>query len=247
MQQFGIIGYPLGHSFSANLFNAKFQNEHIDARYDLMPLNQIDECKKVFQIPNLVGLNVTIPYKQVIIPYLDELSDEANAIGAVNVIHVTNKNGIRRLKGYNTDVIGFRESIKPLLNPSHKSALVFGTGGASKAVAYGLKQLGVSVQLISRTKRPNTLTYDELTADMISSHTILVNATPLGMHPNVDACVPIDYSAITANHLLYDVIYNPNKTLFLQYGENAGATINNGLGMLDGQAQAAWKIWNNNE
>ena len=154
------------------------------------------------------------------------------------------RNGKRWLKGYNTDVIGFRESVRPLLQPQHTDALVFGTGGASKAVSYGLKQLGLNVQLVSRNKRPDTLTYNELTPDIIRQHTVLVNATPLGMFPDVDVCVPIDYSEITTSHLLYDVIYNPEKTLFLQHGEEAGAIIKNGLSMLEGQAKAAWMIWN---
>ena len=243
MMRFGIIGYPVGHSFSANLFNAKFEQEHIDAHYDLFQIDDIKKCLDIFALTDMVGVNVTIPYKQTVIPYLDELSDEAKAIGAVNVIHITTIEGKRWLKGYNTDVIGFRESVRPLLKPWHTKALVFGTGGASKAVAYGLKQLGLKVQLVSRTKQADTMTYGELTPDIIKQHTVLVNATPLGMSPNVEACVPIDYNAVTSQHLLYDVVYNPEKTLFLQHGEQAGATIKNGLSMLEGQAQAAWKIW----
>jgi len=247
MKRFGIIGYPLQQSFSARLFNAKFEREHIDARYDLMPLKDIAECTNVFTIPELVGLNVTIPYKQSVIPYLDELADEAAAIGAVNVIQVSNRNGKRWLKGFNTDVIGFRESMRPLLLPQHDRALVFGTGGASKAVSYGLKQLGVNVQLVSRHKSPYTLTYGELTTEILQSHLIWVNTTPLGMFPDITTCVPIDYTTLTTNHLLYDVVYNPEKTLFLQHGEHHGATIKNGQAMLEGQARAAWKIWNEYE
>ncbi len=247
MKQFGIIGYPLLQSFSARLFNAKFEREHLDARYDLMPLKDIADCKDVFAIPNLVGLNVTIPYKQAVIPYLDELAEEAEAIGAVNVIQVSERNGKRWLKGFNTDVIGFRESMRTLLTPMRSKALVFGTGGASKAVSYGLKQLGVSVQLVSRRKSDNTLTYDQLTADILQSHLIWVNATPLGMFPDVDSCVPVDFSNATPDHLLYDAVYNPEKTLFLQRGEQMGAEIINGQAMLEGQARAAWEIWNDYE
>lgn len=247
MKQFAIIGYPLVQSFSANLFNAKFEREHIDAHYDLYPIQHIEECKGIFDLPNLAGMNVTIPYKQAVIPYLDELAEEAAAIGAVNVIKVSERNGKRWLKGYNTDVIGFRESMRLILKPYHKQALVFGTGGASKAISYGLKQLSIGVQLVSRTKKADTLTYQELTADIIRNHTILVNATPLGMFPDTNDCVPINYNALTPDHLLYDAIYNPDKTLFLQHGEHAGATIKNGLSMLNGQARAAWQIWNQYE
>lgn len=247
---FGLLGYPLGHSFSRGYFTEKFERVHIKAEYlnfELPSLNLYQETLDKY--PTLRGHNVTIPYKQQIIPLLDELSDEAREIGAVNVVKVTWENGKRHLKGYNSDVIGFVESIRPMLKPHHTKALILGTGGASKAVYYGLKKkLGIDdVRFVSRKKQTTaqgeTLTYEELTEDIIKTYTIIVNTTPCGMHPHVDESPKIPYNQLTANHLLYDLVYNPLKTQFMERGEKQQATVKNGLEMLHLQAQASWEFW----
>lgn len=244
MKTYGLIGYPLGHSFSRGYFTEHFSREGIDAEYKNFELPNIEALTHVLQSEStLQGFNVTIPYKQQVFPYLNELDAAAQAIGAVNVVKVTRHNGDINLKGYNTDHIGFAESIHPYLKPHHTHALILGTGGASKAVAYALGQLGITTRLVSRTSREEILSYDELTPDLLTQYTVIVNTTPLGMHPNIDECPPLDYTQLTTRHLLYDVVYNPAKTLFLQRGEAAGATICNGMAMLIGQAKAAWKIW----
>ena len=237
MRHYGIIGFPLLHSFSAKFFNEKFAEEGIEAEYSLYPVNVENLKLKVESfLDSLDGFNVTLPYKQAIIPYLDRLDETAEAIGAVNVVH-------RRI-GYNTDCLGFIDSIRPLLRENDKQALVLGTGGASKAVCYGLRKLGLSPTLVSRTPREGMLGYDELTKEVMQAHTVVVNCTPLGMLPDVDSCPPIPYEYLTAQHLLFDCVYNPEETLFLRKGKAQGATIQNGIGMLIGQAKAAWKIWN---
>lgn len=242
---YGLIGYPLGHSFSRNYFCNKFANEDINARYVNFELPDIAKFPEVVGTPGVVGLNVTIPYKEKVIPYLDSLDDTAAAIGAVNVIKVIrNSNGeIDYLKGYNSDIIGFMDSIRPLIKPEHKKALVLGTGGAAKAVFHGLSLLGVPAIYVSRTKGPERLTYDELTRDVMSTHTIIVNATPVGMYPNINECPPIPYHLITPRHLCYDVVYNPEITLFMKKSAQQGATTKNGIEMLLMQAIAAWNIW----
>ncbi len=238
MRHFGIIGFPLSHSFSAKYFNEKFATEQIEAEYSLYPTKEENLESKVESLLNsLDGFNVTLPYKQAIIPYLDRLDETAEAIGAVNVVH--------RRVGYNTDCLGFMDSIRPLLRDYDKQALVLGTGGASKAVCYGLRKLGITPTLVSRTPREGILGYDELTDEVMAAHTIIVNCTPLGMFPDVDSCAPIPYERITARHLLFDCVYNPEETLFLRKGKAQGATIRNGIEMLIGQAKAAWKIWSN--
>lgn len=238
MRHFGIIGFPLSHSFSAKYFNEKFATEQIEAEYSLYPTKEENLESKVESLLNsLDGFNVTLPYKQAIIPYLDRLDETAEAIGAVNVVH--------RRVGYNTDCLGFMDSIKPLLRGYDKQALVLGTGGASKAVCYGLRKLGITSTLVSRTPREGILGYDELTDEVMAAHTIIVNCTPLGMFPDVDSCAPIPYEHITARHLLFDCVYNPEETLFLRKGKAQGATTRNGIEMLIGQAKAAWKIWSN--
>ena len=244
MKTYGLIGYPLGHSFSKGYFTDFFRQEGIDAEYKNFELPHIEALTDVLQTEStLQGFNVTIPYKQQIFPYLSELDDAAQAIGAVNVVKVICHNEKRYLKGYNTDYIGFSDSIRPYLKPHHTHALILGTGGASKAVAYALQQLGLKTRFVSRTSREDIISYDELTPELMTQYTVIVNTTPLGMHPKVDECPPLDYTLLTSQHLLYDVVYNPAKTLFLQRGEAAGATICNGMDMLIGQAKAAWKIW----
>ena len=244
MKTYGLIGHPLGHSFSRGYFTDFFANQGIDAEYKNFELSSIELLPTLLESEKtLCGFNVTIPYKQQIFPYLDELDEAAQAIGAVNVVKVIHKDGKRHLKGYNSDYIGFANSIRPLLKPHHTHVLILGTGGASKAVDYALRQLGMKTLFVSRTERESIISYDRLTPENLEKHTVIVNTTPLGMHPKVDECPPLDYSLITSRHLLYDVIYNPAKTLFLQHGEERGATICNGMEMLIGQAQAAWNIW----
>ena len=237
MRHYGIIGFPLLHSFSAKYFNEKFATEKIDAEYSLYPMKELTEERIKELLDTLDGMNVTMPYKQVVIPYLDRLDETARAVGAVNVIH--NK------VGYNTDCIGFMDSIRPLLRKSDRKALVLGTGGASKAVCYGLSKLGVSPTLVSRTPKEGMLGYNQLTEEVMHDYTVIINCTPLGMAPEENTCPDIPYQWITARHLLFDCVYNPEETVFLHKGKAQGATIRNGMEMLTGQAKAAWKIWNN--
>lgn len=237
MRHFGIIGYPLVHSFSAKYFNEKFAAEKIDAEYSLYPTEEANLKTRLEELMDrLVGMNVTMPYKKAVIPYLDRLDETAAAIGAVNVIH--------KRVGYNTDCLGFIDSIRPLLRESDKKALVLGTGGASKAICYGLRKLGVSPTLVSRTPKEDMLGYDQLTEEVMKEYTVIVNCTPLGMAPDVESYPDIPYAFITAQHLLFDCVYNPEETVFLQKGKAQGATIRNGMEMLYGQAKAAWRIWN---
>lgn len=245
MQQFGLIGYPLSHSFSKGYFTEKFQKENItDCQYDVFPLEKIEDFVELCrQHKNLAGLNVTIPYKEKIIPLLSGLNEEANAIGAVNTIKFVGG----KMIGYNTDCYGFEMSLKPLLLPHHTSALLLGTGGASKAVEYVLRKLGIEYQYVSRTKNEKTISYEELNKDIISRTSLIVNCTPLGMYPNVDAAPDIPYNFITNNHLLYDLIYNPEETRFLKEGKARGAQTKNGLEMLYLQAEKSWAIWNTND
>lgn len=245
MDKFGLIGYPLGHSFSKNYFNEKFANEDIDAVYMNFEIPSINDLPQVIaENPELKGLNVTIPYKEKVISYLDELDKDAREIGAINVIKVIRqKDSDPKLVGYNSDVIGFTKSIEPLLESHHKKALILGTGGASKAVFHGLKQLGVEGTFVSRHKRPNMFTYEELTAEVMEEYSVIVNTTPVGMYPHTDECPNIPYQYLTPNHLLYDLLYNPDVTLFMKKGEEKGATTKNGLEMLLLQAFAAWDIW----
>ena len=246
MKTYGLIGYPLGHSFSRGYFTEYFDREGIEAEYKNFELPSIEQLAEVLQTePTLQGFNVTIPYKQQVFAYLNELSEAAQAIGAVNVVKVMRRDEGLYLKGYNTDYIGFTDSIRPYLKPHHTHALILGTGGASKAVDYALRKLGLKTQYVSRTAREGIIAYDELTPELMAQYTVIVNTTPLGMHPKVDECPPLDYAQLTPQHLLYDVVYNPAKTLFLQRGEASGAAICNGMDMLIGHAKAAWKIWKN--
>ena len=223
MDKYGLIGYPLGHSFSVGYFNEKFSNEHINAKYINFEIPSIEDFAEVIESnPELRGLNVTIPYKEQVIPYLDSLSPEANAIG-------------------------FTRSIEPLLERHHKKALILGTGGASKAVDYGLRSLGIATKFVSRTKRPGFFTYEEITPEIIKDYNIIVNCTPLGMYPNTDVCPTLPYEAMDSHNLLYDLLYNPDETLFMQKGKEHGAITKNGLEMLLLQAFASWEFWNGKE
>ncbi|WP_243349904.1 shikimate dehydrogenase family protein [Parabacteroides sp. FAFU027] len=244
MQKYGLIGYPLSHSFSQGFFNEKFQSEGIEATYENFEIPTIEDLQKVLLAnPELNGLNVTIPYKEQVIQYLDELDDTAKNIGAVNVIKFVRDKKKLKLKGYNSDVIGFSQSISAFLKPHHKKALILGTGGASKAVKYALEKLGIEYTFVSRTAIKGQLFYNELTEEVMKEHTVIVNTTPVGMYPKIDACPDIPYQYITEQHLLYDLLYNPNETKFMKLGEEKGATVVNGLEMLLLQAFAAWDIW----
>jgi shikimate dehydrogenase len=247
MKKYGLIGYPLGHSFSKDFFNRKFESEHIDAEYLNFQIEHVKELKNVIrENPTLCGMNVTLPYKTQVIPLLDEIDQDARLIGAVNVIKfIRGRFNRLKLKGYNSDIIGFKKSIEPLLKSGvHHHALILGTGGASKAVYHGLKQLGIEVQFVSRMPEKDCVTYNEITPEWIQEYTIIVNATPLGMYPHVEECPNIPYNSITRRHLLYDLLYNPDETLFLRKGREQGATVKNGLEMLLLQAFVSWEIWN---
>lgn len=248
MDIYGLIGYPLGHSFSISYFNQKFADEGIDAKYENFEIPTIESLLEVLSShPNLRGLNVTIPYKQKVISYLDSLSPEARAIGAVNVIKVTHEGNNTILKGYNSDVIGFTRSIEPMLEKVHKKALILGTGGASKAIDYGLKSLGLETVFVSRYPRPGTIQYGNITPEVVKEYNVIVNCTPCGMYPNVDECPALPYEAMDTHTILYDLIYNPDETLFMKRGVEHGASTKNGLEMLLLQAFASWEFWNGKE
>ena len=241
MKRYGLIGKTLSHSFSKGYFTKKFESEAIEASYENFELDTMENIQEVFQLPNLFGLNVTIPYKEEIIPYLDRLDPIAESIGAVNTVRFFGGQTI----GYNTDVIGFENSLKPFLEHGMERALVLGTGGASKAVIHVLKKIGLDVLKVSRNPGGNSqISYEECNEDAVKWHRLIVNTTPLGTSPNVDDLPAIAYEGITSNHLLYDLIYNPEKTRFLAEGESKGATILNGLSMLKIQAESSWEIWN---
>lgn len=244
MDKYGLIGYPLGHSFSKNYFNEKFANEGIDAEYINFEIPEIGGIKEVLASnPELKGFNVTIPYKQQIMPYLNSMTEEAEAIGAVNVVKVSYKGKTPILRGYNSDVVGFTRSIEPLLEPCHKKALILGTGGASKAVDYGLRQLGLETKFVSRTQKTGMFTYGEITPEVIKEYNVIVNCTPVGMYPHTEQCPILPYAAMDTHTLLYDLIYNPDETMFLQKGREHGAITKNGLEMLLLQAFASWEFW----
>lgn len=248
MDKYGLIGYPLTHSFSIGFFNEKFKSEGIDAIYENFEIPSIEDFPEVVDTnPNLKGLNVTLPYKERVIAYLDVLSPEARAIGAVNVIKVSHKGKNTQLKGYNSDVIGFTKSIDPLIKPYHKKALILGTGGASKAIDYGLKSLGLETVKVSRYEHADTIQYDNITADIVKEYNVIVNCTPCGMYPNADECPKLPYEAMDSNNLLYDLIYNPDETLFMKKGMEHGAVVKNGLEMLLLQAFVSWEFWNNED
>lgn len=239
MKKYGLIGKKLGHSFSPSFFKAYFEEHNIDARYELIELDSLKNVRE--KISGFHGCNVTIPYKEAIIPYLDVLSEDAQAIGAVNVIEISEG----KLIGHNSDAHGFHQSIKPFLTNIHERVLILGTGGASKAVTFVLKKIGLDVFYISRNpKEENQFSYEEINQQMISSCKMIVNTTPIGMYPDTDALIPIPYQFLSSEHLLVDLIYNPRKTRFLSEGEANGATILNGETMLKEQALKAYRIWN---
>ncbi|MEG1573593.1 MAG: shikimate dehydrogenase [Bacteroidales bacterium] len=245
-KKYGLIGYPLGHSFSRSYFTDKFKKEGIDAEYINFEVKEPFELRNIIRDnPDLCGLNVTIPHKMAVIELLDEIDETASAIGAVNVIKISrDKSGNVFLNGYNTDVTGFTNSIKPLLNTVHKKVLLLGTGGVSKAISYAFKQMGLQVLQVSREKRPDTITYKDLDEFIIKSHTVIVNATPVGMFPHINESPTIPYEYIDKRHLIFDTIYNPTETMLMKLSLAQGAIVKNGLDMLEGQAVAAWGIWN---
>ena len=242
MRQFGLIGFPLSHSFSKGYFANHFLTENIlDAQYENYPIESIDLLTDLWKNnPALKGLNVTIPYKKLVIPFLQHTSSVVQSIQACNCIKLHQG----ALYGYNTDVIGFEKSLLPYLQPHHQKALIFGTGGAAAAVEWVLKKLGIAYQLVSRKASEGCISYASLTQDMIAAHTLLIHTSPVGMFPNVDEAPNLPYEAITSKHHLYDLVYNPAVTKFLVKGAAQGATTQNGLEMLHLQADASWKIWN---
>jgi shikimate dehydrogenase len=246
MKKYGLIGYPLEHSFSRNFFNRRFASEQLDAEYVNFEIEDIYELKDiVLKNPSLCGLNVTIPHKTQVIPLLHEIDMEASLIGAVNVIKLTRgRFGRPKLKGFNTDFTGFSKSVKPLLDKTHRKALILGTGGASKAVFHALKQLNIKPLYVSRNMHEYGITYDKITPRTMEQFTVIVNTTPLGMFPHTERFPDIPYHLLTPAHILYDLIYNPEETLFLKKGRRYGAVVKNGMEMLILQAHESWTIWN---
>ncbi len=242
MEIYGLIGKTLKHSFSKTYFEQKFKDQKIEnTEYRNFEFQNIDEVRvKLSEVKELKGLNVTIPYKSSIIPFLDELDDIAEKIEAVNTIKIDDDG---KWIGFNTDVYGFSTSLKPFLTNLHEKALILGTGGASKAVEYALKQLNISVVKVSRTKGKTDLTYADLNENVFKACKLIINTSPLGTWPNVEESPDIPYNLLTPEHLVYDLIYNPEKTLFLKQAESAGAIIMNGLNMLKLQAEKSWEIW----
>lgn len=241
MRLFGLIGYPLSHSFSKKYFTEKFAKENLaECVYENFPIPDISHLNEILAKPGLEGFNITIPYKEQVLSFLDEQSPVVRKIRACNCVKIVNS----KLHGFNTDVIGFEGSLKKKLKPSHNKALILGTGGSAKAVEYVLKNLGISFLDVSRKPSAKSLSYEQLTADVLKKHTLIINTTPLGMFPNVVQAPPIPYHALTPEHFLFDLLYNPEKTLFLKKGEEQGAQIQNGYEMLVLQAEENWKIWN---
>jgi shikimate dehydrogenase len=247
MKYYGLIGFPLSHSFSEKYFAEKFEREGIkDCLYSNFPIAEIGLLPRLIADNQyLCGLNITIPYKEQVIPFLDSVDDDIATIGAVNTVKIYREGGVIRLKGYNTDVFGFITTLKPALKDHFRDALILGTGGASKAVAYVLKELGFGITYVSRTPRNQSqISYSQVTPQIISRSRVIVNASPLGMYPDTHACPDIPYEYLTHDHVLFDLIYNPPETKFLAMGRKRGAVTINGLQMLHLQAEKAWEIWN---
>jgi shikimate dehydrogenase len=244
MRTFGLIGYPLSHSFSKLFFSEKFERESIEGcTYELFPLPEIEQLGELLQNEQLCGLNVTIPYKVAVLPFVQELDAAAAGIGAVNCLKIEDREGLRIVKGFNTDAYGFAESLKPLLEDHHKNALILGDGGAASAVKYVLKELGISFLSVVRTPKAGAITYEQVDEALLRDHTVLINTTPVGTFPNVDASPALPYEFLTGSHLVYDLVYNPEETLFLRLAKAKGAKTKNGLEMLKLQAERSWEIW----
>ena len=243
---YGLIGKSLTHSFSMDFFNQKFIAEEIDASYINFEIDDVSDLMSILsEYPNIYGLNVTSPYKEQVIPYMDELDETVQLVGAVNVIKIDKgaNDGVLKLVGYNSDFIGFMNSLKPSLTPEMDKALILGTGGACKAVKAVLESLGIAVSLVSRKKSAHTITYEELTKQMILDHKLIINTTPLGTYPHTEIYPPIPYRFITAAHLCYDLVYNPSETVFMKLAAEQGAKVKNGLEMLLLQAFESYRIW----
>ena len=240
--EYGLIGGKLGHSYSKTIHELL-----CGYSYELCPLPTEADARAFLQRRQFKAINVTIPYKEKIIPYMNELSEEARHIGAVNVVRIGMRKGKPHLKGFNSDVIGFTRSIEPLLEPIHRKALILGTGGASKAVRYGLHRLGIETRFVSRNPKEDSLTYPQLTPEIMDEYKVIVNCTPVGMYPHTEECPALPYTAIGRNHLLYDLVYNPEETLFLRKGREQGAITKNGLEMLILQAYAGWEFWHSED
>ncbi len=238
---YGLLGKNIGYSFSRGFFSEKFEKENLECEYNNFDLKQIQDFKDIINNPNIKGLNVTIPYKEEVISYLDDLDPVAKEIGAVNVIKF---NKDQKLTGFNSDYYGFTESLKPLLNKTIKKALILGTGGASKAISYALTQLGIKNVFVSRNPDFNELSYNDLDEDILREHKLIINCTPLGTHPDIENHPNLPYEYLTENHVLYDLIYNPSETTFMKKGLEKGAKVSNGLQMLILQAKKSWEIWN---
>lgn len=248
MSTYGLIGYPLGHSFSKLYFTEKFNKENINSIYNLFPIENINLVSDLISSNlDLRGFNVTIPYKEQIIPFLDEVEEEASAIGAVNVVKIIERDGKRILKGYNSDIYGFYESIRPLIKTCHKKALILGTGGASKAIAAMLRKLNIIYTFVSRSAKDGQLSYLDINAQIMKEYTVIINCSPVGMSPNVDEAPMLPYEYFTDEHIAYDLVYNPLETKFLKLAKEHGATTKNGLEMLYLQAERAWSIWQKEE
>ncbi len=241
MRTFGLIGFPIGHSFSQKYFSEKFKRANIsDAEFKNFPLENINDFPGLIEDnSNLLGLSVTIPHKQSVMKFLNAIDSVASETGAVNCIKVS-----ETLKGFNTDVYGFEKSLLPLLKNHHIKALILGSGGGAKAVKYVLKKSGIEYMFVSRSQKPKVKSYHDLNSEIISSHMLIINTTPLGMFPDVGSRPKIPYEHLTEKHLLYDLVYNPQETLFLKKGKERGAQVKNGLEMLQLQADKAWEIWN---
>ncbi len=246
MKKYGILGYPLAHSFSKRFFTEKFERGKVDAAYENFEIDNISKFPEIItENPNLIGLNVTIPYKEQVIPYLNELEDAAREVGAVNTIKISRTETEVYLKGFNTDTHGFENSLKPLLKPQHSKALILGTGGASKAVKYVLSKLGIDfISASIEELKENEIRYEEIDSRIMTERLLIINATPLGTFPDVDTSPKIPYELITENHLLFDLVYNPETTKFMKMGLKKGATVKNGNEMLQLQALKSYKIWN---
>ncbi len=242
MKQFGLIGYPLTHSFSQKFFTKKFEKENLsDCRYDAFSIPSIDELPNILAAnPELCGLNITIPYKEQVLSFLDEKSTLVKKVKACNCIKIING----KMTGHNTDAPAFEQSLKEKLQPHHTKALILGTGGAAKAVEYSLRQLNILYKYVSRKPSAKSFSYEQLTNDLMQEYLLIINTSPLGMHPNIVEAPQIPYHTLTPKHYLFDLIYNPDKTLFLQKGEEQGAAIKNGYEMLVLQAEDSWRIWN---
>jgi shikimate dehydrogenase len=249
MRRFGLIGFPLDHSFSEKYFAEKFRSEKItDASYENFPIADIELFPEwISRTENLTGLNVTIPHKTNILRFLNETDADSSIVGAVNVIKTKEKGGIKLLKGFNTDIYGFRESLVPHLKEDYYKALILGTGGSSLAVRYVLTSLGINYINVSRKHSEISISYSELTDSLLGECNLIVNATPLGMYPEIEFCPDINYKVLTEKHILYDLIYNPQMTKFLSKGEERGCKVIGGLLMLHLQAEKSWEIWNSND